>query len=360
MEQKGGVVNIFKRIDILTSGQTISTIDEYPVLYSIFVDTDCSAEYSKNAGNVLMGTGDDIGIQISAAGEYTFCIPFVMNPLANANKYIPLFSRDNIRIKIVLNSSVAAFIAEDAGITDANVTVDSPELIYNVIELSQDAFEAVYHAVDGKFDLVTTDYRHTSANLTNAQNQSLVSNLGFAFSSLDRVIISHRESALVNAPLVRSIGNRAQRGLTEANLLLNGESIPSRTIKNVNLQCAEVMAELLIADRALTNFSHDSRLNKDAAVHPAAITGGFKAVAPTGATDNTGNFVVQIDTESMRSPDSDAIYSGVSTIGGVLQLQTKYEAAAGSGIACTLDVYGQFTSLLSLDMKGSQTWINSI
>ena len=134
-------------------------------------------------------------------------------------------------------------------------------------------------------------------------------------------------------------------------MLLNGESIPSRPIK-ITDQTSEALAELLVADRALTATDHDSRINNGA---------GFAAQDPAGNnTANCGNFLVQIDTESMRSNNDDpGIYAGVSTIGSVLQAQLKYGSAAPSG-STILDVYAQYTCLLTLDMKGSQTFVVSV
>ena len=231
--------------------------------------------------------------------------------------------------------------------------VDQPELIYNVVELSADAFQAVSASVDNVFQIVSDSYRHTSANVTNATNQTLVANLGFSFSSLNRVIIVQRESALVNTQNSPSIGNRAQRGIVEARLLLNGASIPERPIK-ISTSCAEALAELLVADRSLVAFDSQNAINNAAA--------SYKAVAPDGSDDaNTGSFVLQIDTESMRSESDDpGIFSGVSTISAVVQAQLEYGAAAGSNIACNIDFFAQYTQLLTLDMNSSQVFIASV
>ena len=270
-----------------------------------------------------------------------------MNCLENSKKYIPLFSRDNITIKIQLETSLLGTIG---AATDAEVAINTPELIYNVVELDAQAFGAVAGSVDDKFEIVADDYRHTSATATAGASQTIVANLGFAFSSLNRIIISQRNQANLTAGKI-AIGNRSRRDLEEVQLLLNGESIPSRPIR-ITDQASEALAELLVADRALVSTDHDSRINRGA---------GFSAQDPTGAdTANCGNFLVQIDTESMRSNNDDpGIYSGISTIGAVLQAQLKYGSSAPSG-ATTIDFFAQYTSLLTLDMKGSQTFVLSV
>lgn len=349
LEGKSGAYALIKKIDILTSGQTISSVDNFNVLHSCFVDTDTSVQYGNNVGKVLAGQANGaVGQQIANGGSASFVLPFVMNCLANSKKYIPLFSRDNITIKVQLESALLGTIGSA---TDAQVAINTPELIYNVVELDAAAFAAVSGSVDDKFEIVADDYRHTSATATNAASQTVVANLGFAFSSLNRVIISQRNQANLTAAKI-AIGNRSRRDLEEVQLLLNGESIPSRPIR-ITDQASEALAELLVADRALVSQDHDSRLNRGA---------GFNAQDPTGAdTANCGNFLVQIDTESMRSNNDDpGIYAGVSTIGSVLQAQLKYGPKNDITGATTIDFFAQYTSLLTLDMKGSQTFVLSV
>ena len=352
LEGKSGAYALIKKIDILTSGQTISSVDNYNVLHSTFIDTDTSLQYGAQVGAVLFGanggaTAGSVGSTIAAGANRTFVLPFVMNCLANSKKYIPLFSRDNITIKIQLETALLGTLG---AATDAEIAINTPELIYNVVELDAAAFGAVAGSVDDKFEIVADDYRHTSSTITAAASQTHVANLGFAFSSLNRVIISQRNQANLTAAKI-AIGNRSRRDLEEVQLLLNGESIPSRPIK-ITDQTSEALAELLVADRALLATDHDSRINNGA---------GFAAQDPTGAdTANCGNFLVQIDTESMRSNNDDpGIYAGVSTIGSVLQAQLKYGSTAPSG-ATTLDFFAQYTCLLTLDMKGSQTFVVSV
>lgn len=352
LEGKSGAYALIKKVDILTSGQTISSVDNFNVLHSAFVDTDTSIQYGAQVGAVLFGAGGAgeaaVGQTIANGANASFVLPFVMNCLANSKKYIPLFSRDNITIKVQLESALLGTLG---AANDAEIAINTPELIYNVVELDAAAFAAVSGSVDDKFEIVADDYRHTSSTITAAASQTHVANLGFAFSSLNRVIISQRNQANLTAAKI-AIGNRSRRDLEEVQLLLNGESIPSRPIR-ITDQTSEALAELLVADRALVATDHDSRVNNGA---------GFAAQDPAGNnTANCGNFLVQIDTESMRSNNDDpGIYSGISTIGSVLQAQLKYGPKADITGPTTIDFFAQYTSLLTLDMKGSQTFVLSV
>ena len=358
LEGKSGAYAFIKKIDILTSGQTISSVDNYNVLHSCFIDTDTSVQYGNNVGSVLSGMNNTaVGQLIGNGTNADFVLPFVMNCIANSKKYIPLFSRDALVIKIQLDTALNSVKTNGTDtVNDNQITISTPELIYNVVELDATAFAAVSDSVGGKFEIVADDYRHTSATVPNNANQTFVANLGFAFSSLNRVIVAQRNSVRQSANTL-CIGNRQRRGLIECNLLLNGESIPSRPIR-ISDQASEALAELLVADRALLSSDHDSRLNLD---------NGFASDDRTGVdAANTGHFLVQIDTESMRSNSDDpGIYSGISSIGSVSQLVLKYGNTTNTGGAgdaggpTILDVYAQYTTLLSLDMNSSQVFIVS-
>ena len=360
-EGKAGAYGLIKKFEILTAGQTIDTIDEYGVLFSAMADTDSSTLYAENNGKILYGadsgaragTTNGLNVLTGTAGNNptrVVCLPLVLNSLANSRKYIPLFSRDNLTIRLTLNDVVNAGIsANDSAIANTEIVLDQPELVYNVVELSADAFQAVSASVDNVFQIVSDTYRHTSSNVDATENQTHIANLGFAFSSLNRVIICQRQSDIMtrtNAVL----GNRCVRALNQANLLLNGASIPERPIK-ISASCATALAETLVADRSLVAYDSISRVGDGA---------GYNAGTPNGASDAaTGAFVLQIDTESMRSESDDpGIYAGVSTIGSVLQAQLEY--GAGDNVPIKLDFFAQYTQLLTLDMNASQTFIASV
>ena len=113
---------------------------------------------------------------------------------------------------------------------------------------------------------------------------------------------------------------------------------------------AESMAELLVAQGALASVAHSNRLNGG---------GGYGLNTATGATDGTvGAFVSVIGLENMRS-DSDGLYSGVSSIGSVLQLEMGFNAG-GVASANTLDVFCEYTSQYSLNMDGEQLYSVSV
>ena len=353
LEGKNGIYSMIDKIECLTAGQTLFTLDKMGFLQSIMTDIETNTLYGSNVGKVLQGSsasafnGDVI---VGGGGKRTYALPLQLNGLYNANKYIPLFSRDKLSFRITLADARVG--AEGTTTTATQLRFSNPEYVCHQVELGTDAFDAVYDSVDGKFDLITTDYRHTSAIIGTGATSSVV-NLGFAFSSCNKIVSCMRTSSLISgdsARAVASIGSRNKNGLASASVLLNGMKIPQREILSSATNNAESMAELLVAQGALASVAHSNRLNGG---------GGYSLNTATGANDGTvGAFVSVIGLENMRS-DSDGLYSGVSSIGSVLQLEMGF-SAGGVASAQTLDVFCEYTSQYSLNMAGEQLYSVSV
>ena len=73
-----------------------------------------------------------------------------------------------------------------------------------------------------------------------------------------------------------------------------------------------------------------------------------------------------IDTEAMQPHVGDTLYSGISTIGATTHLLADIQTTitnngtSNAGKDYVVLIYGQFTTALTLDMEGTQTWIVSV
>lgn len=346
LEGAGGVLGLIQKIEILTGGATISTIDNYSTLIAMFMDLDTAGQFRSNQGARMLGSANSaVGEAIASGGSRVFTCPLVLTPLFNSTKYIPLFSRDSIRIRITLNSAQRGVVGT-ANIADADVVLNELEFFSYQVELGADVMGMVNGATGGNYKMIMNDYRHSQATL-DANATSLVATLGFSFSSLNRVLIAHRPTASANAITTVSNGNRARRGLERINLNIGGQKYPQREITESG-NGAVVLAELEVSNKSLGHFSHDSSIELGA---------GFVANNPTGADNaNTGHYMVGIDLESQRTNEG-GIYSGLSTVGVVSQIEATYSAVNS---ACLVDAYAEYSLMLELDMNGSQVFTASV
>lgn len=359
---------LIDRLEILCDGATVSSIAQYGACVHSYLDTEVGVDWKEGLGRGLAGTHfhADFLTQIAGGGSKTFCIPLVLCPLFQANKYIPVMGRSSLSIRITWASAAKGSVG---AATDAEITINPCELVGSFVRLSAEANAMVMANTQGRFEIITSDIRTAEGNLVTGDTVLNV-NCGFSFSSLDRV--SFGIYGKLNSAGVTSVGNRAAATLQEFSLSVNGEEHPRKRIQVSASNVAETYAEIAVGHRSLSDFNHQSSL---APYHRIdASTGNlptfnarFYVSNPSGAAAttsegdyeaNTGKALFMIDTESMKPhSDPDALYSGLSTLGSVVQLVGTLTAAP---VAMTILVFAQYTLAMTLDMAGSQTWLVSI
>ena len=343
---EGGVggYGLIRKIEALVSGQTLFSIDNYNVLLDYSMDSEVSDVFKDTTGQIQFGTNSlkFTGTTIAAnGGQKKVCLPLVLTPLFQSSKLIPQFSKDQIRLKITLDNAATATIG---GATDAEIQISEVQMVMYNVELSDEAQSMVMASNNGMFEIVVDDFRHSQLTLDNGVS-SLNGVVGFSFSSLNRVFVLHRPQGTSNNAATVAIGNRGTADLTEISITINGQQFPQRIIKEggANPHGSEVLSESLIADRSNGIFSHLSGFD----------LANFVISNPAGDADATvGTYGVVIDTESLRTNDSDKLYSGLNTRGQVIAIQATYDTTPA---AFVVDCYGQYTLSLLLDLSPNGT-----
>ena len=386
----GGALGFIRRLQISTAGAQLCDINNYNVLATALMDTSASAEYKAGWGNVLLGTiGDALtGDHVAAASSTVFCVPIVLNPLAQTSPHrmIPAFSLSSIQMRLTLESAGNAVKAA----ADPVLVFSDVELVCMMTELSPGAQAQIDAATGGKYNILATSWMQSGATLA-AGATGLTANLGFSVSSLERIIATHRPqyaSAAINQDRY-TLGNRGTAALSEYQYLISNENYPARPVI-VDSRGAESCAELLIAAHALVDFRKGSTFNNgfvgraDVGYGVTALSGvdpslekskpfmliadansgstagaaAATAAAGTATASNGGKYVASTEFESGLSDGKSAhIYSGISTIASTVQWKGVYGAHTA---AYNLDFFAQFTVLLSLDMRGSGVWAVSV
>jgi len=359
---------LIDRLEILCDGATVSSIANYGACVHSYLDSEVGADWKDGLGRGLAGTSynADTLTQVANGGAKTFCIPLCLTPLFQSNKYWPMMSRSTLSIRITWASAVKGTIG---GATDAELTINPCEFIGSFVRLSAEANAMVMANTQGRFEIITSDIRTAEGNVS-TNDTVLNLNCGFSFSSLDRVSFGFYPT--LTSAARTSVSNRGSSDLTEFSISVNGEEHPRRRIQVSSTNIAETFAELAVAHRSLADFNHQSSIDPyhiDTSSTTAfpAFTNRFYVSNPSGEAGtaaianyegNTGKALFMIDTESMKPhADPDAIYSGLSTLGSVVQLVGVFDGAPAN---CTVLVYAQYTLAMTLDMAGSQTWVVSI
>lgn len=344
---------LVQKLECLADGQVISSIDNYGALVHAFLDTEVGVQFRGYAGAAMFGTHSPSSalIEIGAGASRTFAMPLLLTPFFSSSRYIPVHGRSNLTIRITWADTSRGTIGS---LTNSELIISPCELVATYVRLSAEAQSMVVANCGGRFDIIADDFRCAQSNLT-AGADSLNMNCGFSFSSLNRVIWFHLPNySETDKP---SVSNRSKAYLQNFALSINGEEHP-RTRILVGDQVAEVVAEIMIGSRSLGDLNHESSLThtqmeKD---EPSGT------VTSTAGKYTVGNFVAAIDTESMKPAlDPDSLYSGVSTLGAVVQLVAQYDSGSTTpSQSNTVLAFANYTMSLSMDLNGSQTWVVSI
>lgn len=387
---RAGAVSALKRVSIQTAGASLYDLNNYNVLATALMDTDCSADWKASSGSVLMGTqGDQLqGEKIAAGESRTFCVPMMLTPLSMATpaRMIPAFSLSSLQHRITIAND--AEVGVSAGGTALQYT--DVEMVCLMCELSPGAQSQIDSMTGGQYNILANSYLNAQATF-GANLTSLTANLGISVSSLERIIVVHRPSATADAVGAFSLGNRTTSALTEFQFLINSENYPQRPILVAD-KGAESYAELLIADHALVDFRKGNCLLNGFAAASAAVapantnplgtgalsgnapdvvkndcfreldgngdTAGTAGVAAAAAASNVGTFLCACEFESgLSDGKSSHIYSGISTIASVVQYKGTY---ANVHAAANIDFFAQHTIMISLDMRGSGVYAVSV
>jgi hypothetical protein len=377
-----GAAGLISRVQCQTAGAQIFDLPNWNVLMTILMDMDSSPAYKAGVGNVLMGTrgGYQAGEQLTTTAR-TFCIPFVLHPFAMSNRMMPLFSSAPVQFKIVLESLANSGYAA-AGSLPTAINYSEVELVCVFTELSPGAQAQVDQMSGGMYNILASSYQNVGTTMA-AATTSVTANLGISVSSLERIIVCHRPTSVVNQQSFYSLGARTKNGLTEYSIFINGESYPARSIK-VDDKGAEALAEFLLSDHSLVNFDKQSSFNLaivgaaenlksngldgqsvNSVATPFIFEGTAAAGTESGTTagqpSNIGSFVTAVELETgLSQGKSQLIYSGVSTISSPVNYRAVYTGVAGTTVEAQIDFFAQFTVLLSLNTRGTNVWAVSV
>lgn len=384
--------SLINRLQVLTGGQVISDLQNYNVLAAALFDLDVSPSYKANVGNILLGTtAKQQGISMLSADKHSFALPLILNPLhlTTPMRYIPAFSRDQIRLRLTLEDATRAFFTAGAS-TNSNYTLSDVEMVCYSVELSPEAFRMVDDMTGGVYNIVANDFRSATSTI-GATDSTLTATLGFSMSSMESLYIVHIPQAN-NAVAKMAVSGRCKNFLEQYQLFINGKSYPQLPIKCADTDTtdsgnnAESLAETMIASHALSNYDHHSSINinnqgaysdgspavaadavtaaipADVLVQSGGVTSPFGNNIGTSAdlttTNGVGTFVACVELESLAHK-SDVLYSGLDTIGSIVQYRGNYTGAGSGKVACDVYFFARNSVLISLDTRGANVFVIS-
>lgn len=369
-----GVYGLFKRVELLASGVTISSIDEFSRLSQLVLDTDMTDAHRLGAGSVQYGMGqnsttkDNAGADLSGGAtgavqvhstEFTF-LP-ILSCLMSSTKYIPLMG-DELRLRFTFNDFDNMFISGNrldgstakvdwAGSAN-DISISPVELVMYKIQLDDLPMALVQQNTGGVYSLVLNDYTNSKGSVATGDTTG-VYNTGFAFTSLSRVLFAYYPAIADEGDRRRADIDRHKvtRSVNSYCFNVAGKNIPAQKLK-AGVGGAECLTENKASLRTLGDFQHDSSIDSVNFNIDDYASGEAK-----GGEDEVGIGTrhYEIDLETLKNYESEnGLYSGISTTGKTTSLQVDYSASGTT--QCELNIWAEHQIGLTLDMNGTRTW----
>lgn len=342
---RNGIHTIISKVEILSASSTISVIEDYHKLCSLFLDSESDPLFKGNLGSVQFGMDDDpikgkeLTGAVNTTKKTTFAFPLILTNLFSNTKYLPCFHNDNLVIRLTLGGIIDSFITSTAA--PVSITVNPVSMVCQIVKLSNEAQMMVEQMNGNVYQMVLDDWRNAKGVVGTA-DRSINQNLGFSNQSLSRVLFAFYNSPLRTAD---TQGDRAHRHVSEYTFQLNGKNYPAQKIKSNFSNTDENHSEVIAEIRASTRQSGDFTQSGD--------------ITPSSVVDGAGGrMFYEIDLEGLRANDQDSIYSGLYTVGGTTSLEVSMNADGAA--QNTLNVWGQYQGRLVLDLNQGSTFTYSV
>jgi hypothetical protein len=256
---------------------------------------------------------------------YNFCWVLPSGLLGSlASKALPLglCGASSIYIELELESASIPFYG--TGTTTAVNSYTLSNIYYNakVVMLPGDVENALIQSNGGEIMLSAVSYKGEMKTMSAAS--AFNDKFSFQYSSLKNFLFFFTNSATANGGITkRCICSRPACGLSEWNLMINGEAFPSQTINSYS----KMYFELMRAYHSLTD------------TNAGGILGAINYGCGTGHTANDTithhRFVAGVDLDRFDH-SSDTLLSGTSTIGQMVNLNLVFSSTTPEA----LNIYG--------------------
>ena len=370
--------SLFNRMTVSSQSAVIEDTTQMNVLYSALLDVGMGSSSLRDWGHQCLGSdgkpeNSHLGAALSTSADIGCALPF-FHGLWNADKMLPLDTSDGVVFTLYLESALNSLIATAHNSLPTGFTISEVSLHAYIYTLSPESQALLDQAVgDVGYTSIFESVAHSSDSKATGE-LTKISTLGFRYSSLSKVLITHRASDNLEDGEQLSISNRSHANMMECGLLVGGLPVPDKAIGSdpaIN-DFSEPLSETLLSFGVLgdkfaqlgINGTTTTRLTNDATTTDAftnhhnryAVENGHLADDKDYADiklhnfTGLGSFVVAIDTDIVKNAiggEASGLYSGIDTLGATTQSRIRYSGASTN--AQTIDYYGFYNSILSLN-----------
>jgi len=341
----GSAYCFINRLDVLSAGSVLETIQGYNVLTNTLLDLQvgsaAASPMSINLGTIFAGSlnYDKTGKQIAKSGTGEFSLPLACSGVlgSGCSKYLPVGKIQDLRLELTLENAAQA-VVQAANV--ATYTITNPQLVLTYVEIDPDMSKQLESATGGRFLISSESWRNYQTILPASRTSDSVL-IPARYSSAKTFLHTWRDnanatdqtkywlSAKVN-PFYSSTGVQCSIQYNIANML-----VPQSPVKG---GVAETWNNTQDCFHQLGSISGQSR---------CSINNWTTAAYAADAT--MGSFAFGQDLSSFKHKSSD-MTTGMNTLSQPTFLNVTYPATVS--IANRLDTFCMFDMLLEIDDAG--------
>ena len=197
----GSAYCLINRLDVLSQGQVLESIQNYNVLCNTLLDLQADGMVSATSMSVHAGTGFDslnayntvkTGQTIAASGVQDFALPLALSGVLGPglNKYLPVSKITDLRLELTMEAVTQAVQASGA----ASYTIQNPQLVITYVELDPAMAQQIDSATGGHYILSSESWRnYTTILAANRNSDSIL--IPARYSSVRTMLHTWRDNA---------------------------------------------------------------------------------------------------------------------------------------------------------------------
>ena len=349
MNLDGSAYCLINRLDVLSQGQVLESIQNYNVLCNSLLDLQADGVVSSSSMSVHAGTGYDtvnsqnickFGQAIAGNASQDFALPLALSGVLGPglNKYLPVSKITDLRLELTMEAVTQAVVATAA----ASYTIANPQLVITYVELDPAMAQQIDSATGGNYILSSESWRnYTTILAANRSSDSIL--IPARYSSVRTMLHTWRDNANATDGTKYWLSARSNPFYSSTGVLssiqyaMGPVLVPQSPIR---LGVAETWMQAQQAFHQLGTVSNGSRCN---------YVNWCQSAYFDSTTYNMGTFAVAQNFDSFLNK-SDSLTVGMNTIAVPTFLNVTYPAQVTA--AQRLDSFVHFDMVLQISDAG--------
>ena len=167
----GSAYCFFQRLDVLSQGQVLETIQGWNVLCNTLFDLQADSMTAMNSGSIYMGTDSSTtqnvlksGQSIAAGGVQDYAIPLALSGVlgAGCSKYLPVSKITDLRLELTIENAIQAVVQASG---TASFTLNNVQLVLTYVDVDPMVAHQLEQAVGGRYIISSESWRNYTSIL---------------------------------------------------------------------------------------------------------------------------------------------------------------------------------------------------